>query len=127
MEKSSSLVEKYKQKINKNTILRITDTKLPFDDNHFDTVFVWSVLHYLKDKKELNNLLSEFARISKKYIYLGDLVTIDNTKKLGKSYENLSHLIISREYIKNFFPNNQIVFNKNNVCFESRYNCIIKL
>lgn len=73
--------------------------RLPFADSRFDKVICYSVIHYLKDHKSLEQFLVELLRITKSggKIFLGDVPLADK----GKLY-----LKERKKYpLKNFLAN----------------------
>jgi len=57
--------DKFHVKISKSSI-----TKLPFNDNHFDAVLCWGVLHYLNES-ERDAAMVELSRVLKPGGYIG--------------------------------------------------------
>ena len=45
-------------------------TRLPFKDSSFDVVYTSNTLHHIKDLISIKNTISELARVSKKYIII---------------------------------------------------------
>jgi len=134
LEKSSSLVKKFKELVNKDKIDLLKKNDLQkYKNDSIDIIFLWSVLQYLEDYKELGILLEELCRIGTKYILIGDIYEIcedNNNKKYKYKSNNLKHLIVSKEYFNNFFKKdlfNSFEFNNFNNSTKTRYNIIIKL
>ena len=46
---------------------------LPFEDNYFEHVFVFSIMQYFPDTVYLNRVLAELDRVAIKTIFIGDL------------------------------------------------------
>lgn len=134
LEKSSSLVDKFKNLVNKNKIKLFKKNDLKkYKNNSVDIIFLWSVLQYFENYEELNDLLEELCRIGKKYILIGDIYETyeDNSNKKYKyKSSNLKHLIISKQYFSNFFKTdlfNSFEFDNFYNSTKTRYNIIIKL
>lgn len=134
LEKSSSLVDKFKNLVNKNKIKLFKKNDLEkYKNNSVDIIFLWSVLQYFENYEELNDLLEELCRIGKKYILIGDIYETyeDNSNKKYKyKSSNLKHLIISKQYFSNFFKTdlfNSFEFDNFYNSTKTRYNIIIKL
>jgi ubiquinone/menaquinone biosynthesis C-methylase UbiE len=125
LEKSSSLVSKFKNLIDENKVDIMNDNKIPFEDNTFDIVFCYSVVQYLKDEDSFTSFLNEMLRISKKMVGIYDLETLDSTKNMRNKYiydVPLDHLCISKEYFKNI---EGVSFNNLHVTKPTRYNAMI--
>ena len=125
LEKSSSLVSKFKKLIDENKVDIMNDNKIPFEDNTFDIVFCYSVIQYLKDEDSFTSFLNEMLRISKKMVGIYDLETLDSTKNMRNKYiydVPLEHLCISKEYFKNI---GGVSFNNLHVSKSTRYNAIV--
>ena len=134
LEKSSSLVKKFKELVNKDKIGLLKENNLQnYKNNSVDVIFLWSVLQYFENYNELNSLLQELCRIGKKYILIGDIYEKNennNNKNYKYNSNNLKHLIVSKEYFYDFFKKdlfNSFKFDNFNNSTETRYNIIIKL
>lgn len=88
---SDLAISTMKEKHSDNTwVVHDTLEKFPFSDNSFDLVFARLALHYFK-KEDIERILMDLNRISKKNGYLYILVKISNTSNLdtGKvSYDS---------------------------------------
>jgi ubiquinone/menaquinone biosynthesis C-methylase UbiE len=69
---SQSSVEKH-SKLLHHTVQVAEADKLPFKDEVFDKVLVYSVFHYFPDKKYAHTVLTELERVCKGDIFVGDL------------------------------------------------------
>ena len=135
VEKSESLVNKFKKLIDKNKIQLNNTNLLPFESNTFDIVFCWSIIQYLDSIESFKILLNEMSRVAKKYIFLGDIYEFEEYHKKNYKYQSntLKHLFIPKQY----FTNNKsinvtskmykyYICNFNNST-NTRYNCLIYL
>ena len=128
VDKSLNMINKFKDILNYNNVQQISNNKLPFQNNSFDIIICYSVIQYLNNLEEFNNLLDELIRVSKRIIYIGDLESMDHSISNSKHYNynsNLKHLIISQEYIKSINLKYEININSLFCTRKSRYNCII--
>ena len=126
IEKSNSLIEKYKNNFSPETILPST-LPLPFEDNSFDLVFTYSVLQYVDDIK---SILMELLRVSRKVVFLGDIEGYDHTQNYDQNlYKNANHNIIQKDEIIKFLSDMNLTPNFTNdyVYISTRYNCCIKV
>ena len=76
--------------------------KLPFKDNHFDTIICTGVIMYLASKKKTLYLLNEFERCLKpngKFI----ISTLTNFLVINKIFHSLSPLIIFSKHCLDFY------------------------
>ena len=96
VEKSESLVNKFKKLIDKNKIQLNNTNLLPFESNTFDIVFCWSIIQYLDSIESFKILLNEMSRVAKKYIFLGDIYEFEEYHKKNYKYQSntLKHLFI---------------------------------
>ena len=124
VEKSSSLVNKFKRLVHKDKIIQASGGNIPYDDNSYDIVFCWSVVQYLKDVSQLKNFMNEMIRVSKKTVFIGDiyeqLENIDN-KKYTYKMSNLKHLSIPKKYFYDK-KNINITLNIKSFNIEQNYN-----
>ena len=128
VERSESLVNKFKLLVDKNKIELNKTNILPFEDNSFDVVFCWSIIQYFNTFDDFHKLLNEMLRVSKKTVLLGDIYEYEDKKKKKYKYKsnNLKHLCIKKEYILQNIPQSV----KCNICnfnnsSDVRYNCLI--
>lgn len=131
IERSKSLVNKFKLLIDKNKIELNTTNILPFKDNSFDIVFCWSIVQYFDSVEDFNLLLTEMKRVSKKTILIGDIYESKNKiqKDYKYDYQDLKHLCIPK---KTFENNDDISSNKYRICQfnnsdSTRYNYLLYL
>ena len=47
---------------------------LPFDDNSFDYVVVYSIMQYFPDREYADRAIAELKRVARKGVYVGDVV-----------------------------------------------------
>lgn len=80
-------------------ILNITDSPLPFSDCQFDKIICYSVVHYLRNYEQFENLLKELLRISK----AGGKILIGDIPLIEKYQLNLEQR--AQKPIKNFLLN----------------------
>lgn len=64
---------------NKVTVAYADAQNLPFDDNMFDLVLAFDVLHHVEDP---HKMISEMVRVSSKYIYLCDAGGLSLIRKI---------------------------------------------
>mgnify|MGYP003651551928 CR=1 FL=1 len=103
LDKSSGMINKFRKILKYDKVDVIDSDKLPFPDNHFDVVICYSILQYLDSLDDVNILLNEFIRVSKRIIYIGDIESIDHSEKNKKGYSvknNLKHLVVTKNYIE---------------------------
>lgn len=64
-----------KMKVTNVSFLKGRATNLPFQDNFFDKVIMYSVIHYLENEREIRKCVQELIRVckSKGYILIGDI------------------------------------------------------
>lgn len=129
IDKSDSLVNKFKNLVDNEKVKKINDNKIPFEDNFFDVVFCYSVTQYLKDLDDFDIFFNEMQRVAKRVIFIGDIETIDSTKDMVEKYEyktdkKLTHLCIGKEYFKDI---EGIQFNSLNCSKSTRYNAILNI
>lgn len=90
------------------SIFDITAFPLPFSDCKFDKIICYSVVHYLQDYGQFENLLKELLRISKTggKILIGDIPLVEkyqlNLRQRAQKPVN-NFLLNSRYKIKKFF------------------------
>lgn len=98
------------KKLYPNANLYISDSlKLPFQENFFDCIIVWGVLHYNSTEKR-NFLLKEFQRTLKKNGYLiGTYRSKEDTHFRNSEVKNLNIFFFEEKEIKQeleqFFSN----------------------
>ena len=69
--------------------LRLIDNlKLPFDDNMFDIIISWDVLHYNGTKESLQKIIDEFLRILKK----GGILLLSTVHPDSSIFDRVEHL-----------------------------------
>lgn len=130
VERSESLVNKFKLLIDKNKIEINKTNKLSFEDNSFDIVFCWSITQYFKSIEDVDFLLSEMMRVSKKCILIGDIYEFEDNIKKNYKYKstNLQHLCIPKKKFEDMFKSsneyNYKLCNFTNTT-DVRYNCLI--
>jgi 2-aminoethylphosphonate dioxygenase len=134
LERSESLVEKFKLLVDKNKIQINKSNKLPFEDDSFDIVFCWSIIQYL-DYDTFYLIFNEMIRVSKKCILLGDIYEIKEEGNKNYKYKsnNLKHFYIPKNIFKNMKDINITsklsdyrICNFNNST-KTRYNCVFNL
>ena len=83
--REASRILKRKYKDNKNlSFINSYAHALPFNDNSFDLVYAWSVLHWI-DRNNYLQSIGEMIRVTKKYLVIMDFYS-------GKDYRvNYSH------------------------------------
>ena len=83
--KDASKILKRKYRDNKNlSFINSYAHALPFDDNSFDLVYAWSVLHWI-DRNNYLQSIGEMIRVTKKYLVIMDFYS-------GTDYKvNYSH------------------------------------
>lgn len=69
---SATLIEKNKKYFGASVYVAEANA-LPFDDNSFDFVFIWSVCQYFDSYEYLDTVLGELERVSRGGIFIGDL------------------------------------------------------
>jgi len=69
---SETLVEKNKEFFGANVAVAEANA-LPYEDNSFDFVFVWSVFQYFDSYEYLVTVLEELERVCKRVVFIGDL------------------------------------------------------
>ena len=72
IDKSETLISKFKYFFHDNAYVSEADN-LPFEDNYFEHVFVFSIMQYFPDTVYLNRVLAELDRVAIKTIFIGDL------------------------------------------------------
>lgn len=72
IDKSATLISKFKDLFHENVHVCEADN-LPFEDNSFEHVFVFSIMQYFPDMLYLKRVLSELERVAKKTVFVGDL------------------------------------------------------
>ena len=99
---SITLVSKHIQLL-ENIVINFSCTDIIFKDNYFDYVIINSTLEYLNSIDELNKTISEIERITKKGIYIANILHKTRTIKIDKhKYDGeFSHFIINKEYFSN--------------------------
>jgi SAM-dependent methyltransferase len=125
VEKSSSLIERYKENFPPETI-RPSKLPLPFEDKSFDLVFTYSVLHYVDD---IPLIVEELLRVSRGVIFLGDVESYDHTQNYDKElYRDANHNTIQKEDLVGLLSKMGLtpIFTDDYVYIPTRYNCIIK-
>jgi ubiquinone/menaquinone biosynthesis C-methylase UbiE len=99
---------KRKLKKHHNISYQIADiTKLPlsFNNNQFDKIICYSVVHYVKDLENFKNLIEDLIRMSKHegVIFIGDIPLTDKYKRNleeRKKYPIKNFLLNQKYYIK---------------------------
>jgi ubiquinone/menaquinone biosynthesis C-methylase UbiE len=128
LDKSSCMINKFRKILKYDKVDVIDSYKLPFPDNHFDVVICYSVIQYLDSLDDVNILLNEFIRVSKRIIYIGDIESIDHSEKNKKGYSvknNLKHLVVTKNYIESLKLKHELLFNSDHTTRDSRYNLLI--
>lgn len=95
IDKSDTLISKFKDFFHDNAYVSEADN-LPFEDNSFEHVFVFSIMQYFPDTEYLSRVLSELERVAKKTVFIGDLREGQRQQKENKdkikSMTKLEHL-----------------------------------
>ncbi len=90
---SQSLIHKHHSILN-NTVCVGHAHDLPFDDNSFDYVIVIGICAYFKDKVYTAQAISEFSRVAKKGIYIGNIRHSSEGKRSKHIYDGpTEHLL----------------------------------
>ena len=99
---SITLVSKHIQLL-ENIVINFSCTDIIFKDNYFDYVIMNSTLEYLNSNEELNKTISEIERVTKKGIYIANILHKTRNIKIDKhKYDGeFSHFIINKEYFSN--------------------------
>lgn len=96
VDKSQSMIEKNKQLVGSPSVVSEAN-HLPFEDNAFEHVFIFSVVHYFQDIEYLESVLQECERVAKKHVFIGDLRQEGRQQVSGKDVIphkfELKHLI----------------------------------
>ena len=124
IEKSYSLVNKFKLLVNKDKIKHSSGENIPYQDNSYDIVFCWSVVQYLNNISQFKIFMNEMVRVSKRVIFIGDvyeqLENVDN-KNYTYKLSNLKHLNIPKKYFYNK-KNINITLDIKSCYIEKKYN-----
>lgn len=92
---SNTLIEKNKMFFRSNVVVAEANS-LPYEDNSFDFVFVWSVFQYFDSYEYLEMVLEELERVCKRVIFIGDLREscrkVKKDKDIIKTTSILKHL-----------------------------------
>ena len=99
LDKSSTLVNKHISLL-KNIVLNFDATETVFKDKYFDFCLCHSMLEYLKNTDELNMVIGQMERITKKGIYIGSIryKTRQQQEKKHKYNGVFTHFIVQKQY-----------------------------
>ena len=96
-------------------ILHDIANKLPFENNYFNVILCVSSLFYLKNLDQLDNVIKEIKRVSKKncLIFFGNCMDeekkdIANEIRKETHHKESKHLYINKKYFIDKFSNNYI-------------------
>jgi glycerol-3-phosphate cytidylyltransferase len=102
-------------------ILHDIANKLPFENNYFNVILCVSSLFYLKNLDQLDNVIKEIKRVSKKncLIFFGNCMDeekkdIANEIRKETHHKESKHLYINKKYFIDKFSNNYINIIDNN-------------
>ena len=96
---SRSLIHKHLQ-IFGHTVINFNATDTIFKDNYFDFSICNSMLEYLKDMEQLNQVIHELERVSIKGVYFGSVRFVARSEKTSKHiYDgDYQHFVVPKQY-----------------------------